>query len=260
MRETIQKGMSDPMVKTQFSTEQLVDRWEDQRDIKNLMGKYMNYLIMNMDGQVFDDLWAQERNDVCLGFNDGWYVGAGAVSGYYEAYAKRHALVAEVMQKKFPKPSPEGLGDKSPEDIYGIGTFRSYPIIDPVIKIAVDGKTAKGLWYCQGSHALVTEAGPTSSWTWGYYAADFVRENDNWKLWHLQATNDVECRCGTSWGMPAEPLPELPEFAALKEFKMPPYTTAAVVRMPYTPTRPLVPAPAMPEDYTTFADTFSYGI
>lgn len=46
------------MKRTKFTTEQLVDRWEDQRDIKNLMGIYINYIIMNDDAKVFGDLWA----------------------------------------------------------------------------------------------------------------------------------------------------------------------------------------------------------
>ena len=244
------------MTNKTLTTEQLVDRWEDQREVKNLMGKYMNYLIMNMDTEIFGDLWAREQEDVCLGFNDGWYRGKKAVDGYYRAVGKRHMLVARLLKKKF----PADLGDKAEEELYGIGAFRSYPIICPVVKVAEDGKTAKGLWYCQGSHAEVTSCGPTSSWTWGYYAADFVREGDDWKLWHLQAANDVDCRCGASWGEPAQPLPDLPEFQALKDFSLPRFTRQETVRAPYSPDRPLAPAPRVPEDYRTFGETFSYGI
>ncbi len=33
-----------------LTTEQLVQRWEDQRNIKNLMGKYCNIVILNREG------------------------------------------------------------------------------------------------------------------------------------------------------------------------------------------------------------------
>lgn len=244
------------MKRTKFTTEQLVDRWEDQRDIKNLMGIYINYIIMNDDAKVFGDLWAQERDDVCYGDNNGWYVGPEAVRGWYSAVRDRNALVAELLQKKF----PEEIGDKSADEIFGIGTFRDYPVADPVIEVAEDGETAKGLWYCWGSHAEVTTGGPTSSWTWGFFAADFVREGDSWKIWHLQFTNDVDARCGTDWGRAAEPLPALPEFAALGEFKMPEYTVARVNREMYSASRPLTASPRVPEPYGTFGDTFSYGV
>lgn len=241
------------MTQRTFTTEQLVDRWEDQRDVKNRMGIYVNYIILNDDAKVFDDLWSR-REDVCYGDNGGYYVGADAVRGYYAAVHERNALVASLLQKKF----PEELGGKTPEEIFGIGTFRDFPVADPVIEIAADGQTAKGLWYCWGSHAEVTQSGPSASWTWGYYAADFVREDDQWKIWHLEITNDVDARCGTSWGHPAEPMPALAEFAPLGEFRMPPYTVEKVVRAPYSATRPLTPSPRIPEPYETFADTFAY--
>lgn len=244
------------MKQPRFTIEQLVDRWEDQRDIKNLMGIYTNYIIMNDDALVFNDLWSQEQNDVCYGENDGWYVGPEAVKGYYAAVRNRNALVAQLLQRKF----PEEIGEKKAEDIFGIGTFRVYPVACPVIEIAEDGATAKGLWYCWGSHAEVKGCGPTSNWTWGFFAADFVREGDAWKIWHLQYTNDVDARCGANWGKPAQPLPELPEFAPLNDFKLPAYTVSVPIRAMYNASRPLTPAPRTPEPYATFADTFSYGV
>lgn len=66
----------------------------------------------------------QERDDVCYGDNNGWYVGPEAVRGWYDAVRDRNALVAELLQKKF----PEEIGDKSADEIFGIGTFRDYPV------------------------------------------------------------------------------------------------------------------------------------
>ena len=102
--------------------------------------------------------------------------------------------------------------------------------------------------------------GPVANWTWGYFAADFVRTEDGWKIWHLSYTNDVDCICGQSWGKEKQPLPELPEFAELGEFKYPEYTVSKTIRTLYTPARPHTDAPRIPEPYNTFADTFSYGI
>lgn len=81
------------MTQRTFTTEQLVDRWEDQRDVRNLMGIYVNYIILNDDAKVFDDLWSR-REDVCYGDNGGDYVGADAARGYYAAVHERNALVA----------------------------------------------------------------------------------------------------------------------------------------------------------------------
>lgn len=36
-----------------YSTEELVSRWEDQRYMKNLMGKYANCMILNKEHEMF---------------------------------------------------------------------------------------------------------------------------------------------------------------------------------------------------------------
>ena len=236
-------------------TERLVQQWEDQRTIKNLMGKYVNLVLLNREQEILDRFWSA-GDDLCLGFNDGYYVGRRAVEDYYRAVEARNLLVAKTLQKKF----PQQLGDKSDEEIYGIGPFKVEPLYNPLIEMAGDGKTAKGLWSCLGAHNEVGGAGPVANWTWGYFAVDFVRTGEGWKIWHMSYTNDVDCICGQSWGKPRQELPKLPEFAALGEFHYPPYTVEKTFRALYTPERPHTDAPKIPEPYTTFADTFSYGI
>ncbi len=238
-----------------FTTEQLTQRWEDQRALKNLMGKYANCIILNREQDIFDLFWSRE-DDICLSFNDGAYVGAEAVSGYYKACWQRNKLVASLMQARF----PEQLGGKSEEEIYGVGPFKVKPLSSPVIEVAVDGRTAKGLWHCQGAYNDVETCGPVANWTWGYFAVDFIRTEDGWKLWHMSYTNDVDCICGQSWGKEKQPLPDLPEFAALADFHYPPYTVEKTLRELYTPARPHTDCPRIPEPYNTFAETFSYGI
>lgn len=237
-----------------MTAEFLVERWEDQRTVKNLMGKYVNCLLLNRQGEIFDSFFSG-REDVSLTFNDGSYIGPEAVRGYFSAIVERNKLVAKLIQQRF----PEKLGGKTEEEIYGIGPFHVKPLTAPVIEVAEDGETAKGLWICMGCDAEVTECGPAANWTWGYFAGDFVYENDHWKIWHLQYLNDVDSLCGQSWGRKVTPYPELPEFAPLKDVALPPYTVTETVRELYTPSRPLAQAPRIPEPYRTFAETFSYG-
>lgn len=236
-------------------TEQLVQQWEDQRTIKNLMGKYVNLVLLNREQEILDRFWSA-GDDLCLGFNGGYYVGRRAVEHYYRAVEARNLLVAKTLQKKF----PQQLGDKSDEEIYGIGPFKVEPLYSPLIEVAGDGQTAKGLWSCLGAHNEVGSAGPVANWTWGYFAADFRREDQGWKIWHLLYVNDVDCICGQSWGKPQQPYPDLPEFADVKAFRYPDYTVARQVREYYRPDRPLTLTPEIPVPYETFADTFSYGI
>ena len=234
----------------------LLEKWEAQRQIKNSMGKMANCILLNREAEIFDLFWAKTKEDVCLGFNEGWYAGAEAIQGYYAAEHDRCALVADCLQKAYPKV----IGGKSADEIYGIGVFKARPLYAPVIEIADDLQTAKGLWYCMGTAAEVDTAGPVAHWTWGWYAADFVLEGEQWKIWHLQYINDVDCICGQSWGKPQTPYPDLPEFAPMASFRMPQPTVSTCLRPYYDPRRPITPAPEMPVPYKTFAETFSYGM
>jgi hypothetical protein len=234
--------------------ELLVERWEDQRTIKNLMGKYVNCLLLNRQGEIFDSFFSKQA-DVCLTFNEGSYVGPKAVQGYFDALVEHNKLSAKLLQQRL----PEKLGGKSEEEIYGIGPFHVKPLTAPVVEVAEDGETAKGLWFCLGCNAEVTERGPEATWTWGYFAGDFVYENDDWKIWHLQYLNDVDSLCGQSWGKEVTPYPELPEFAPLKDFKLPPYTVEEPARSLYAVGKKTQEAPRIPEPYKTFSETFSYG-
>lgn len=236
-----------------FTTEQLTGRWEDQRAIKNLMGKYANCVLLNREGEIFERFWSR-ADDVYLGFNDGYYEGPSAVAGYYAACRARNALVARLMQAKF----PEHLGGKSDEEIYGAGPFKIRPMACPIIELAGDGASAKGLWHCQGAYNDVEACGPLAHWTWGYFAVDFVREDGAWRILHLLYAGDVDCICGQSWGKPAEPLPDDPAFAPLRDFAYPPYTARLTLREMYSPARPLTQAPRIPEPYRTLSETFSY--
>ncbi|MCD7845984.1 MAG: nuclear transport factor 2 family protein [Oscillospiraceae bacterium] len=240
----------------ELSTMEMLTKWEAQRDIKNLMGKLANCILLNREGEIFDLFWSQERADVCLGFNEGWYAGPEAIRGYYQAERARCALVADCLRRAYPKQ----LGGKSDQEIYGIGVFKARPLYAPVIEAADDGQTAKGLWYCMGTSAPVDAAGPVANWTWGYYCGDFTKEGGQRRIWHLQYINDVQCISGQSWGRPQTPYPELEEFAPLKDFSMPEPTVKTCLREYYTPLRPMTPAPELPVPYATFDETFSYGM
>ncbi len=238
-----------------FTTEQLTVRWEDQRAIKNLMGKYANCVLLNREHDIYGMFWSK-RDDVTLMFNDGAYTGAASVKAYYDACHDRNALVAKLMQKRF----PDVLGGKSDDEIYGVGPFKVKPMACPVIEVAGDGKTAKGLWFCQGAYNDVETCGPVAHWTWGYFAVDFAKEDDGWKVWHLQYLNDVDCLCGQSWAAEQKPYPDLPEFAPLADFKYPEYSVKKEFRALYSADRPVTQCPEIPQPYDTFADTFSYGV
>lgn len=237
-----------------FTTEQLADRWFDKREIQNLAGKYVTSLLIMRDSTIFDDFWAGAE-DVCLSFNDGSYVGPDAVRGYFAANAEITAKKSEFIRAQF----PEKLGALSSEEIFGVGQLRAMPITTPVIELAEDGKTAKGIWHVQGSENGVTPYGPLSYWTLGFICIDFIKEGDDWKLWHVLHAVDIHNPMGENWVEPMERA-VMPGFEALAELKAPAYTIERTNFVGYTADRPFTAPPRLPEPYATFGETFSYGV
>lgn len=237
-----------------FTTAQLADRWFDKREIQNLAGKYVTSLLLMRDSTIFDDFWAGS-GDVCLSFNDGSYVGEEAVRGYYAASAEITAKKSAFIRDLF----PEKLGDLFDEEIFGVGQLRAMPITTPVIEIAEDGKTAKGIWHVQGSENGVTPYGPLSYWTLGFICIDFVKEDDDWKLWHVLHAVDIHNPMGENWVEPKQH--ELMEgFESLAELKLPAYSVERTNFAGYSADRPFTAPPRLPEPYGTFGETFSYGV
>ena len=237
-----------------YSEMQLLERWESRREIKNLMGKYTLDCLNKQEGTIVANHFSS-REDISYGTNDGYYAGREAVTEYYQAVCAFNRFKESLIKDTFPK-----LKDTPLSQLEGAGVFDDRPCSMPVIEIAGDGQTAKGIWYCMGSNADVTSGGIASYWTWGYYTADFILEDGSWKFWHLVYENDIETLCGQTWTRENEPYPELESMKAVKDFDFPKPNVPVKLREPYTPRRKYTRTPRLPEPYTTFAETFSYGV
>ena len=238
-----------------LSTLQLTERFEDRREIKNIMGKYVTSCLLCKEDTIVDSLFCS-RDDITLGFNNGYYVGRDAVKGYFAAVCEATAKKSKCLQKIF----PDKLGQLSDEELYGVGPFKAEPLTSCYVQIADDMQTAKAIWMCEGSITDITAKGPITSWVWGYYAADFIKEDGQMKLWHVLRAEDTNCPNGVDWSMPNNPYPDLPEFAELADIKLPEPTVKENVYEYYSADRKGAVTPRIPEPYTTFAETFSYGV
>ena len=164
------------------SIEQRVERFEDRREIKNIMGKYVTSCLLCREDTLVDTLFAG-RDDISVGFNNGYYVGREAVKGYYSAVCEATAKKSKVLQEIF----PDQLGKLSDEELYGVGPFKAEPLNSFYMQEAEDLQTAKAIWMVEGSITDITEKGPITSWVWSYYAADFIKEDGQMKLWGCEA-------------------------------------------------------------------------
>ncbi len=240
-----------------MNAEQLLDRWEDRRAVKNLMGKYAQSILLKKEPEMFKAFWA-DRQDVCLGRNDGWFAGSDAVKGYYDTLNAANIRTRDLLMKLY----PEQCRDKTPEELYGIGTMEIKSLNNAVVEIASDGQTAKYFAVCIGLVTRLDETGVVSSWVYSYWCADLAKENDSWKLWHFKELTDIDNPCGTKWGQENtgkafDPEPGFEDFASISEPKP---NLPAQLWQTYSGEREFAGTPRLPEAYETFADTFSYGI
>lgn len=238
----------------QYSAEQKLTLFEDLREIRNTAGRMTAAYVMCDQRKIFDAYWSTSE-DVCLATNEGYYVGAGAVRDYYDSIAARSMAVSKLVQARF----PEKLGHLSDEELFGTGELDYKSIDTHVIEVAEDRKTAKGIWTIRGSEAILTAGGPQAFWEWGWFAADFIMENSEWKIWHLQYLQEVRRPSGQPWTGPEFKYETLPEFEAINDAKIAAPTHPVTVRSRYDADRPFTPAPQVPEPYRHFEETFSYG-
>lgn len=240
----------------QWNSEELLIRWEKRRALQNLMVRFFSQdYLMRRENKMYDTYWSK-ADDVCLGVNNGYYQGAAAVQAYYQGLADRTALESKLIQQKY----AAQVGSLSAEEAYGIGIMDMKSLVAPVIEIAADGATAKGIWTIHGMNTKLTAAGQVSYWERAYVAGDFVWEDGAWKVWHLLYVQDLDAPSGTNWADPAPEYPADPAYAALADFQFPEPNVKMTVYETYSAARPFYAPPAYPEPYETFAETFSYGL
>ena len=134
------------------------DRIVALQQINNLMGRY-SHLGQLRGENTIGELYALKTPGVS------WRSSTGGPEGI------------EAMSARFLK-----AGDPIPA--LPAGQLHTHSMLTPVIEIAGDGKTAKGVW--DSFQPGVNNADDVGSMAWIKYGVDFVKEDGVWKIWHLQ--------------------------------------------------------------------------
>jgi hypothetical protein len=205
-----------------------VQRLEDVYEIQNLMGRYVYLHEVGRDYEFPDTLYAQK---------------APGVSSEVANFGA--AVGLEGIRKKYS--TFKGGGDKK-------GLLFTHPLTTPVIEVAGDGKTAKGLWISPGYETQKDrETGEIMScFCYTKYGCDFVKEDGKWKVWHYHVYRVFL----TPWNKGFTENWELKREAPKPRYEtqLPP-----TYDHPYSVDTELELVPAPPQPYETWEDTFSYG-
>ena len=240
-----------------YSAEELTSRWEDIREIENLIGRRAFYTMLGDPDKIWRELWCKKAPNPSMGFNHGYYQGYHAVEGWFQARKDYITLQTELVKTAF----PDKLGGKTLQDILNVGNLNCENVSTPLIELAGDGQTAKGLWYVMGTDLEVGPSGQESSYSWGRLGVDFVKEDGAWKIWHTVFAQDLLTPTGESWSQPEHPeKPADPRFAQLQGFRFPKPNVPMLIHERFHSERVLAAFPPLPVPYDTFGDTFSYGV
>jgi hypothetical protein len=129
-----------------------VKHLEDLEEIKKLQRKYQYYLFKQDNEKIVNNCFAQKTPGVRMEASD---------SGVFKGMAgiRRFFIDSAADLREMP------------------GFFTMHMAVGPVIEIARDGKTAQSIWFSPGC------AG--NKWIWGVYMIDYVKEDGEWRIWHL---------------------------------------------------------------------------
>ncbi|MFC7260574.1 nuclear transport factor 2 family protein [Streptomyces lutosisoli] len=231
---------------TTLTKAQRLHRIRAVHEIHNLIGRHAYF---NAAGH-YDDLigaFARHTPGVTVELAD-W--------GVYEGLdGARAALVGPLLEMT--RRNGEGMRAEYPElDIQDdrAGMLLESAFTTPVIQVAEDGGSARGVWMVMAAQAgFNPDAGrPEAGWAWVHYAVDFVHEEDGedgaWRILRLRVVPRFRTAYGVSWVE-----------SSLREQAPPPLTTTSdrpptATLNDYSVTRVSTYDPVPPEPYRTFDD------
>jgi hypothetical protein len=229
-------------------------------EVQNAYSKHAYYHTIGAHCEEMEDIWVKEGGEFA---ETARWTRMGTMVEEGITLIKQHYCTDNEESKKqklaeISKVYPEVKN--VPENI-GIGYgYTIHTQTTPIIEVAGDGKTAKGIWYSPGigTNVEIRNGKPEISggWFWEKYAVDFVKEDGKWKIWHLVNVMDPTpsnwgAQQASSGGGGQEPQGQKAEDNQGMKPAADPYES-------WSPTTKSKIYPKFPEPYYTFSETFSY--
>jgi hypothetical protein len=180
------------MSKKQFySDDELVTRLWDKEEIRDLMARHSYYMTNNWRREELNELWVRRydnRKTASLGNNKGYYVGWEDISNYYvvQNEERRYAALKEYSDAR---------DDVEYSSLnLGIGQMQTHTANTHLVELSDDGLTAQYLAIDSGQATFGHPNGTADEYyTSGTILADLIKEDGEWKIWHLKFQHDATC-------------------------------------------------------------------
>jgi hypothetical protein len=233
-----------------------VDKAAEALEIQNLMSRRMFYHSVGRN-ELELALWAKKQ-PIRWAQNQGCWLGMDSLKVYYDD-VNRQMQAAELARLSKANPAIRNV----PENRF-IGNTVLHTLTTPIIEIAGDGQSAKGVWYTPGAILAPGDGkgAGEAMWIWERYGVDLIKEDGRWVLLHVQVNTDFAGPIG-------QPLTKQDFSAAAMgseggaqgsgpAVKIPGPDVATRIYEEFGPTRVPRLEPRLPEPYRTFSETFEY--
>ena len=245
--------------------ERAAQRARDRDTVENLFAHYM-YLHNAFQDEKIKTLWAKR--------------GTPGISAQYSNVGV-YTNYDSIMAYHSGRPSP-------------VGKLIFHYLTTPMVEIAEDGRTAKGVWIAAGVESGLMSpeqaaAAPTflfekaeasgnevhgkkvwAHWVQMKYGVDFIRQDGEWKIWHFRCFEVSRARFDKNWIALAAEVQDSATNSAfnadlmyLGEDGKPVFMPKAdgppkSLSYPYRPDAAMQADPPLPVPYRTIAETFEY--
>ena len=98
----------------------------------------------------------------------------------------------------------QDIGDRSDAKVFEAikGAVIMHEVDTEVIEVAEDLRTAKAAFLSQGHDTYVDRTDNETvhaKWAWEKYSVDFIREDGEWKIWHMTIYPLFQSEYGEGW-------------------------------------------------------------
>jgi hypothetical protein len=217
--------------------EKAVQRASDVEEIQNLMSRRMFYHSVGRNEEELA-LWSK-KHPIRWGQNQGCWTSMASLKVYYDDI-NRKMQAADLSRLSKLNPAIKDVPENR-----GIGNNAIHTLTTPIIEVAGDGQTAKGMWI------------------WERYGVDFVREDGHWAFLHVQVNTDFMNDMGKPMQVQAEDAAAMGSEGAGGPgggpmIKIPGPDVPAKLYREFGATRVPTLVPRVPEPYQTLSKTFEY--
>lgn len=186
------------MAKQFFTDDELAVRLWDLEQVKQTMSRHCYCMTNDQRRKELSELWVtkpQNRRTASLGLNTGYYVGMDDISNYY--VVQNNKLRYQQLQ------AYHDADPSVPVDNFhlGLGIMNIHNYNTPVYYLSEDGRYAKYMGYDCGIYTVGNPDGSAKAYfIFGVSYCDLIKEDDEWRIWHLTMQHDISVPAGADFG------------------------------------------------------------